>query len=238
MKKKTMVILFSTFALGLFSCRKELTGEGPLVTEARYVSDFKGIDLRLPGDVYYRHDASWKVEVIAQKNLIDIIQTRVVDNKLLVEFRTEKDFLDADHIRINVSGPALNSFSLNTAGSIYCMNEIHTSKLALQVNGSGSIILHDVTASDLDAVNTGSGNIKIANGSITRQSLRSSGSGDIMLQGVSSIETTAKTSGSGNIQVKVADRLHATVNGSGSIYYRGYPAVSSHVSGSGHLIHF
>jgi len=55
---------------------------------------------------------------------------------------------------------------------------------------------------------------------------------------VSAMAVSAKTSGSGNIKVKAISQLHATVAGSGSIYFTGYPNVTSHILGTGHLVHF
>jgi hypothetical protein len=55
---------------------------------------------------------------------------------------------------------------------------------------------------------------------------------------VAAAVVTAKTSGSGNIKVKAINQLNATVAGSGSIYFTGYPNVTSHIQGTGHLVHF
>ena len=156
MKKLTTMMLLSAGMLSLISCKKEVVGEGPAVTQERPITSFSAIDLRMAGDVYYKQDATLKLEIIAQQNILNMLETYVSDNKLVIKFNGASDYQYSEQIRINISAKSV----------------------------------------------------------------------------------TAKTSGSGSIKVKAADHLDATVEGSGSIYFTGYPSVSSHIYGTGHLIHF
>jgi len=238
MKELTTMMLLSATMLSFISCKKEVVGEGPVVTQERPVTNFTAIDLRMAGDVYYKQDANRKLEIIAQQNILDMLETYVSDNKLVIKFNGGSDYHSSDQVRINISGPDVNRFGLTTSGSIHCINNLELAGLSLNITGSGSISLMQVATHNIEAINNGSGNITAIGGSADTENLKTSGSGKIDLVNISAKNITAKIAGSGSIKVKAADHLDATVEGSGSIYFTGYPAVSSHIYGTGHLIHF
>lgn len=223
---------------GVISCKKEVTGAGPAITQARPVADFTAIELAMPADVYYTNDTVSKVEILAQQNIVDMLQTYVTGNKLVIKFNGNYDYRTSSSIRINISGHSVTRFEATAAGSIYSTNTFQPASLYLKASGSGIIRLQNVVTGNIDASTNASGNIIIAAGFAISENLRTSGSGTIDLVGVAARTVTAKTSGSGNIKVKVSDHLNATIEGSGSIYFTGFPQVSSHVYGTGHIIHY
>ncbi|MEO6722345.1 MAG: head GIN domain-containing protein [Ferruginibacter sp.] len=238
MKKLTTMILLSVITISVISCKKNVTGEGPSITQARQVLDFNAIELGMAGDVFYKNDTARKVEIVAQQNILDMLQTYVSGNKLVIKFNGNYDYRTSSSIRINISAPSVNKFEVTTAGSIYCINTFQPASLFLKSTGSGSIKLQDVVTGNIEASTNASGSITVAGGFALSENLKTSGSGTIDLINVAAKTVTAKTSGSGNIKVKATEHLNATVEGSGSIYFMGFPEVSSHVSGTGHLIHY
>jgi hypothetical protein len=222
---------------GLVACNKTIVGEGPLVAENRPISSFTGIDLQIDAEVYYQPGNNLSLEVTGQQNLLDNVQTIVVDDKLVIQYLQVKPFSAGEITRINITAPGVNSFSLHSAGDIYCLSPIQTASLLLRNNGSGTITLKDIAARSIAAESTSSGNIIALDGTAVNETARNSGSGKIDLSGMLTRTAKVLTTGSGKIQVKVADHLHATIEGSGPVYYSGYPDVSSHISGTGHLVH-
>jgi hypothetical protein len=156
----------------------------------------------------------------------------------VIKFTGSADYHSSSPISINVTGPGVNTFRLTTAGSIYCTNTVQVSTLFLSVKGSGKLSMQNITAAAIEATNEGSGTIIASGGSTINENLKTSGSGKIDLGGIVAKTATAKTSGSGSIILRSTDHLDATVEGSGSIYFTGNPSVSSHIYGSGHLIHY
>jgi len=238
MKRLATIIVVSIIAACTVSCRKSLVGEGPTVSQIRATPAFNGIELQMYGDVYYKNEPERKLEIIAQQNILNNIETYVSGNKLIIKFNNSRDFWDADMIRINVSAPDANSFVVNSAGNINCMNDINTQLLYLRNGGSGSISLSHINANIIDAENNGSGSIQGAVGTSVSEHIKNSGSGQINFSGVTAHTANAETIGSGSVRVKVLDHLRAVIDGTGSIYYSGNPTVSSDISGQGHLIHF
>jgi len=238
MKKLTTAVLLITVIAGTTSCKKDLVGEGPVTTETRTVANFSAIDLQMNGNVYYKQEANWRVEVTAKESIHSLLETSVINNTLVIKYRNGKKY-DADpSIRINVSGPGVNGLMLNTSGSIICTNDIATGNLYLRTSGSGDITLKKVVADHIDAESTVSGRITATAGDVISEKLKTDGSGKIDLEGVDANNVSARIIGSGDITVNVSDKLDATIDGSGSIYFSGYPLITTHIHGTGRLIRF
>jgi Putative auto-transporter adhesin, head GIN domain len=178
------------------------------------------------------------VEVTAKESIHAILETFVVNNNLVIKYKNGRTYDEDASIRINVSGPSVSGFMLNTSGNIICTNDIMASNLYLRTSGSGDIALQKVIADNIDAESTVSGRITATAGIVVNEKLKTNGSGKIDLSAIAANKVTARTIGSGDIKVKVSDHLDATIDGSGSVYFRGYPQVSTHIHGSGAVIRF
>ncbi|MGB8192394.1 MAG: head GIN domain-containing protein [Chitinophagaceae bacterium] len=236
MKKLTTAILITAATLGIVSCKKDVVGDGPIATETRNVPSFTGIDLRMNGNVYYTAGSERKVEITARQSIHSMLETTIIDNRLVIRYRNGKTYDTDESIRINITAPDVNSLFLTTSGSIFLMNDLHTTNLMLRSWGSGSIFLQKVFANNIDAETTVSGRINAAGGTTVSEKLKTDGSGKIDLAAVAARSVTARTIGSGDIKLKVSDDLDVTIQGSGSVYFSGYPFISTHISGSGRLV--
>jgi len=230
---------FVLLALILFSftaCEK-LVGEGPIRTETRNVTNFKGIDLRINAIVNYTQAPEYKVEVQAQDNIMGRLQTFVEFNRLVVKLKNNARLGRHDDIIVNVSGPNLESLRISGSGNINSPNLVDADNgLDISVSGSGNVEMADLVAPSLDATISGSGDIVIQSGVVPSEKLKISGSGSINLANVQAKQVRATTSGSGNIRVSASEQLNVTISGSGNVYYKGQPAINISVSGSGKLL--
>jgi Putative auto-transporter adhesin, head GIN domain len=236
MKKVTTAILVTAAALGSVSCKKDLIGEGPVTTEIRTVQNFTGIDLRMNGNVYYTKGTDTKLEIIAKESIHAILETSVSNNQLVIRYNNGKEYDPDESIRINVTAPDPVSFSLSSSGSIFCLSDIQPANLYLHTSGSGNISLLKVITNNIEAEATTSGRITIASGTTVSEKLKSDGSGKIDLLAMEAKTATVRTIGSGDIKLSVSDYLNVTIDGSGSVYFSGYPSLSTHISGTGHLV--
>lgn len=236
MKQLTTAILVTATAFGSVSCKKDLIGEGAITTETRSIQNFTGIDLQMNGTVYYTKGETLKLDLSARESIHGMLETVVSDNKLVVRYRNGKTY-DADEtIRINVTAPDVSSFVLHTSGSIFVMNDIQPANLVLRSYGSGNIYLQRVFTNNIDAESTVSGRITAATGTANSERLKTDGSGKINLGAIAVKTANVRTIGSGDISVKVSENLKVTIDGSGSVYFSGYPFITTHISGSGHLV--
>lgn len=234
MKKSILVPGVLSLLLLATSCRKEITGEGPSVTQTRTVTNFTRVSLSVPALLYITQKQDFKFAIEGQRNILNMIQTPVDAGELRIKFANGKNIGSHDKIIIRVSAPVFNSLIISGAGDISGTNALQTSSLRLALSGSGSIILPqaDVTGK-LDAYISGSGNMQVNSGVADGGSLNISGSGSLEMLGVTFKNMDARISGSGNIKATVNGELGVHISGSGSVYYKGSPAINSQISGSG-----
>src|SRR5689334_7493045 len=117
---KTIIYTFS-FAcvmLLLTSCEK-VTGEGPTRTEIRDRRGFSEIDMRVSGTVYIQKDAAYKLEVTAQQNILENLETNIVGNKLVLKFKDGVKVKSHEDIVVRVSSPEVAGVRLSGSGNVY-----------------------------------------------------------------------------------------------------------------------
>jgi hypothetical protein len=236
MKKLTTILLAATAVVSSVSCKKDTVGEGPVTSQTRSIQNFTGIELKMNGNVYYTKSDVVRLEVIAPESIHSMLETGVINGKLLIRYSNGKSYDNDASIRINVSAPDVNTFLLNTSGSIFVMNDIQPANLLLRSHGSGDIVLQKVFTGNIDAESSQSGRITAGTGSANFEKLKTDGSGKIDLSGIAAKTVTTHTVGSGDIRVKVSDNLDVDIDGSGSVYFSGNPYITTHISGSGHLV--
>ena len=119
--KKLCIALSAITLIAVTSCSKEkIWGEGPSVSETRTMSgDFYGIECMIPAKVNYKIDPVRKVEIIAQRNILDIIETNMSSSSYVeVKFRNKVNVAAHDDIIINISGPIIYHLGLSGTGDI------------------------------------------------------------------------------------------------------------------------
>lgn len=229
------VRLISALVLFFVSCNK-VVGDGPVATETRDETGYDGIDLRMPGSVYYKQDSVYKVELSGQQNVLEEIQTFVSDNRLVIKLVPGIRLRSHKSLKVIVSSPSLRSLRVSGSGDINTSNAITTDRMDMNVSGSGNIIIANITAGNADATISGSGNIKILGGVIQGEKLKISGSGNMDFSNAAAETAETTTSGSGDIRLQVSKELDVHISGSGSVLYKGNPVIDTHISGSGKVV--
>src|SRR5437870_2540893 len=85
MKYSTVLFLIVSLVV-LNSCDKVI-GEGNPVNETRLTGSFTSLESRISGDVYYVQGNDYKIELTAQQNVLNVIETVIVNNNLIVRFK-------------------------------------------------------------------------------------------------------------------------------------------------------
>jgi len=236
MKKLSVAFVAVTLVVFSVSCRK-ITGEGPTITENRAINNFTSVASSISADIFYKQESQFKVEISAQQNILDVIETRVVNNELVIKFKNDVRVRRHENIIVHVSSPVTNGLRLSGSGNIVAADSINAGNIDLTLSGSGSINMHKLTANSVEANISGSGNIVISNGAVNTEKLKISGSGNMDMTDVTSASVNTATSGSGEMRVNATQNLDVSISGSGSVFYTGNPAINTHISGSGKVIH-
>ena len=219
--------------LGFSSCKK-VVGEGDLQTEIRNIADFSGVSASIGGKISYKIDPVYKVEITAQRNILDVIQVTKQNGHLLVKIKDGVRVRSNEEITVSISAPTGDYFHLSGEGDLLVNGNITANDLDLSISGTGNVIIPSATiANNIKAAISGSGDIKVLAGSAKTEELKISGSGGLFVEGVTAESGKATISGSGDIKVNLSKSLDATISGSGSVYYHGNPLISTNISGSG-----
>lgn len=234
---KQLSILFVAALVILFSSCKKVVGEGALLTETRSLGSFDGIESEVSANVVYAQGNEYKVELTAQQNILNVMETPVVNNKLIVRFKNNVHVKSHENITVKITAPSISSIGSSGSGNVSVLSPLTGSDLSIRLSGSGNVDLPVIDCNHLDANISGSGNISITGGTSEDAHLKISGNGNIDAQNVLSKSATTTTSGSGNIKLNVSEALDVTISGSGSVYYWGGATVTTHISGSGKVIH-
>lgn len=232
--KKLFFMLAAAAALLTSSSCKKVVGEGDLQTETRNIIDFSGVSASIGGKIYYKIDPVYKVEIIAQRNILDVIQATKSNGHLLLKVKDGVRIKSNEEITVNITAPTADYFRLSGTGDLAVIGNLTSANLDMSISGTGNITVQSVAITDkIDADISGSGDINMQSGVAKNEDLRISGNGKLIMDGVVAEKATTHISGSGDMQVNLSQSLDATISGSGSVYYRGHPVISTKVSGSG-----
>ena len=234
--KKISVLLGMASMIIFTSCEK-VTGEGVLVSEIRTTAAFDGVESEISGNVIYTQGNDYKVELTAQQNILNVMETPVLSKKLVVRFKNNVRVKSHEQITIKVTAPSISSIGLSGSGNISVLSPLTGGDLTFRLSGSGDMILPTVTCNYLETNISGSGSISIAGGTATTENFKISGSGDVDARNVMAKTVSTNTSGSGTLRVAASEKLDVKISGSGSVYYWGTPIISTDISGSGRVIH-
>lgn len=237
MKHCNALLAFVTFVVVFSSCEK-IVGKGPVITENRSTTSFNGLEVDVPAETHFTQDSVFKVELKAQQNILDEMETVVIGNELKIRFRHPNTNIKShDGITIHISAPDIRNMEIHGSGNLRVSGPFTPANIRLVIEGSGNIIVNDVTTTVIDTKIEGSGSIRVNNGLANETIADIEGSGHIDASSIQVKDADTRISGSGSIRVHATDNLKARISGSGTIFYRGNPRIDSHTSGSGSVVH-
>lgn len=233
--KKLILLILCTPVLFLMSSCHMVSGTGPVTTSTRNVSHFNAVESTMSGDTEITIDSVYSVKVEAQKDIIDMIETSVEGDRLVIKTKDGYSINSNGKIIIHVTMPQLTQLQVTGSGNAKILNNLATKSLRLDVSGSGDIETAAVSTEEFEATITGSGNIKVAGGTCKEQKLELTGNGDVDCGNLQAKLANASLTGSGNAKINVSEYLKVSITGSGDLKYSGKPQVTAQVTGSGSL---
>ncbi len=238
MKKQSKIHLFFFFILFFLSTSCSLKnnvckdGKGEIINQERSISAFTAIESRGNFTINLFQDSSIKeqsVIISAQENIIELIQTEIFGQSLIIN--NNECYNTDEEIRITIQTPALSQIVLNGSGNIILQdtvrnNEIEfvldgsgkiqttpdfpiiaTTKCITRVKGSGNIDLDFKATSIINASVDGSGSI-ILRGKALENNLSINGSGTIKAFALPILKNTSEIIGSGIIELTAVDTIN------------------------------
>lgn len=226
-----ILIAAATLASGC-RWRKQVRGNGVMITSERQVKTFSQLTNTTPFDVELTPAGRVSVTLQGDENLVRLIQLRHENRRLYISLRPGYNIRGGGKVKIKVAAPELNYIATVGSGDLTTNGTFESDKkIEIKVAGSGTIRAW-LDAPEVESEITGSGDIYLE-GKTRELSARILGSGNFNGYDMLSEMAEVKITGSGNAHVFASMDLDAKVLGSGDIRYRGEPAVKKSVHGSG-----
>ena len=173
------------------------------------------------------------MEIEAQQNIIDLIETEVVNNQLLIKKENHGIIADWQSVKVYISLPEIQGLTLAGSGNLTANTAISSPQLELKISGSGGLYLPKLETNEVTATISGSGDLQIDEGYADKEILQITGSGNLHLLNLESRLSEIKITASGNADVWVTENLSVRITGSGNVRYKGNPLVDTDITGSG-----
>ena len=138
---KKLSVLLSIASIVLFASCEKVVGEGALVTETRTTGSFNGIESEVSGNIIYAQDNDYKVDLTAQQNILNVMETPIVNNKLVVRFKNSVRVKAHEQITIKVTAPSISSISSSGSGNVSVLSPLVSNDLTFRLSGSGNVDL-------------------------------------------------------------------------------------------------
>ncbi|HCY41654.1 MAG TPA: hypothetical protein DHV48_09915 [Prolixibacteraceae bacterium] len=215
MKTIKLAMLFA-LTIFLFSCSEQesawfpVEGMGNMRTENRFPEPFSKVKSLINCNLTIRQNDRQELTLTAQENLLEILETEVVNGTLFISFGSHVVETDST-MTVLISVPEIKELTFSGSGNV-------NSNL-----GIASINL------------TGTGNVKCL-GETDQLSVKLLGSGNVDLEAMKVKNADIRISGNGNVSLHVTDKLNVTIPGVGVVYYSGMPNIQQNVTGIGQVI--
>lgn len=214
---------------------ERVQGNGELASETRNPGSFDAVAVNGNFRVLVRQGGSEAVEIKADKNILPLIETKLVDNSKgrVLEISTKRGYWlqTSNTPQLLIDVKALRQLAIAGSGEAK-VEALKSPQFDASVAGSGDIVLKDVQIEQLGLKVSGSGDV-LASGRAERLVIAIAGSGDVKSADLQADEVKVSIAGSGDAQVHAVKRLKVSVAGSGDVRYRGEPDIDSSVAGSG-----
>ena len=223
------VALFSVAFAAQADCVK---GTGEVVKKSLSVDAFHGIALEGSMDVIFTQGATQAVEVEAQANLIELLETEVSNGIWNLDTRdgytTNKPFI------VHITVPVIDVVRLDGSGDITTNGTFTSDAMELAIAGSGNISIAFNSKKSKVSID-GSGDVTLS-GSTDVLNISIAGSGDVNAKALKASDATVDIAGSGDVTLDASQSLEASIAGSGDVSYKGTPArINRNVMGSGEV---
>jgi hypothetical protein len=162
---------------------------------------------------YATADLWWAPTIIAEDNLLPLLETRVADHILYLGTVNDVDINPTKPIEFIMEVKSLENFNMTGVGSIEAKG-IQGKQLTIDLTGVGNMAIEG-SANSLD--------------------LRLNGIGSYRGDRFKTKQATVHSDGVGSAVLNVSDQLDASVSGMGSIEYIGSPKVQKSGQGMGNI---
>jgi len=204
-------------------------GDGNVNEEIRKVGDFQGVSVTSGMNVHLVQGNQYKVVVIADANLHDLIETKVEDN--ILEVRALANIWKAHEKKVVITSPEISEISGTAGSTIITDNQLVAGKM--RIKGSAGSTMHINIDGQNVEISANSGATVDMEGYVRELIVRTSSGANIKAGNLKTDKCDAKASSGGNMWISAQNELTADAISGGIIFYSGTPATFNQSSSSG-----
>jgi len=241
--KRILLVILAVLAATTLACsfsfnlgNSTIEGNGDVEQETRSIDSFSKIELNGIGNVHVELGETASLEVSAEENLLEYIQTYTRGETLVIEIENNINIFPTESVDFYITAVELTSMSVSGLADVD-LPALDTDSFAISISGAGDITMDELFAENLEVTVSGLGNFNINGGEVNSQEISISGGGSYNSSHLDSQESVIKISGMGSTTVMVQEYLNVDISGGGNVNYYGDPEVDSDISGIGDIDH-
>ena len=230
--KTTYTLLTLVFAacLTTVSCAQKISGNGNVVKQDRPVEPFSAIEVGGVLSVHLEQGDTEALSVEADENLLDLIETEVRGNTLVVGLKKGIELKKAEQKDVYITLRQISQLEIGGVVHVESTTPITAEDFDLEVGGVSSTSLElrcDRLQVEADMV----GSLELR-GEVGEATIRNGGVGTLQAFDLQVDKLTIKNSGVGSAEVQARNEISISSSGIGSVRYKG-DAVVKELSTSG-----
>ncbi len=179
---------------------------------------FEAIEVNVPCDIEYISSGTPALRMLANSDaVIDAVQVEVIDGVLIIKW--EQPIRRFGSLKLYVESRYLNSLKVNGAGDFEALKCVSSNdEFKLQINGSGDVDIHSLSAKNLYIKINGASDTEIAGLRCDLIDLQINGAGDCDLEGKTDV-LNVKINGAGDVDVSdlQVGQMNTAIRGAGNI---------------------
>ncbi|WP_077038407.1 head GIN domain-containing protein, partial [Pelomonas sp. KK5] len=206
----------NAWSINFGGSEERVKGSGDIGSEVRDVGAFDGVSTAGDFKILIRQAATNRVELKIDKNLLQYIETRVVEGSkgrtLELSTRRGVSLSTRNTPELILDMPSLRSISLAGSGDVK-VAAMKTPEVSASIAGSGNIVFDKLDSEKLGVKVSGSGDVTAA-GRATTLNVTIAGSGDVKTKALAADEVKVSIAGSGDAAVQAVKSLRVSIAGS------------------------
>lgn len=184
---------------------KRVFCKGPVVEKSFELSGFDAITINGAADIEIAQGTDWSVRVVANEEVFDYLNYRIVDDTVLLLETVDHVNIAAKEYDIFVTVPELTSICVNGAADMDFKLGYRSDKdLRVVVNGAGDLNLYTIEVPSLQVELNGAADVNLKSVKVQKIDVQLSGAGDVDVSGTAD-EARLSVSGAGVIDARGLD---------------------------------
>jgi Putative auto-transporter adhesin, head GIN domain len=185
-----------------------IQGNGVLASQQRNLRDFDSVDVGSAFEVEIITGEDFDFKLSIDENLMSLIETKVVDGKLII--RSSQSYSTNLIGKIEILMPTITAFSGSGATSSTIAN-VKADQFTVELSGASKLVLKDTVANTSTEAQSGVEQLKVA----------VSGASKFDGSSLPCNQVKAEASGASSIIVQVNQSIDASASGASTIRYLG-----------------